>query len=53
VPAGQDRGDDAVDHLFLPNDALGHLAAEVLDRTAQALELLDVIEGIGLGGGHE
>jgi hypothetical protein len=53
VPAGQDRRDDAVDRLFLPHDALGHLATEVLDRMAQALELLDVIEGIWLGGGHE
>ena len=58
VAAGQDRGQDPVDHVLLAHDALGHLALEPGDGADQPLQLLDVVvrrglrRGDSVGRGH-
>ena len=50
VAAAQDGGEDALDHVVLAHDPLGHLAAQPGDGLDQALELLDVVVLAGRGG---
>jgi hypothetical protein len=52
VAAGQDSREDAVHHILLADDPLGHLGAETLDGTDEALQLLHVVLGDALGCGH-
>jgi hypothetical protein len=51
VPAAQERGQDPLDHVLLPDDPLRHLPAKPGDGLGEALKLLDIVEGSG-GGGH-
>jgi hypothetical protein len=51
VPAGQERGKDAVDDLYLSDNPLRHLRAERIDRLGEALKLPDVVGLAGWGGG--
>ena len=47
MAAGEDGGEDLVDHLLLADDPLGHLGAQALHGTDEALELLHVVLGDG------
>ena len=51
-PAGEDRGEDPVHHVFLAHDPLRHLGPEALDGGDEALELLHVVLGDALCCGH-
>ena len=52
MSAGQDGGEDPVHHVLLAHDPLGHLGAQALNSTDEALKLLHVVLGDGLGCGH-
>jgi len=49
MPAGNDGGEDPVEHLALPDDPVGHLLDERGLPRGQPIEELDIVMGNAQG----